>query len=184
MKPLTDKQQRFLIAYCDGHPSVIAAQAAGVSPRTARRLLAKPGFRSLIRQRARDIISNAAPRAAKRLDELMSQDDSKAVSKDAAIALLAIDGIKAPQAPAAPIAQVNIGIGVWDPPPSGRCGVLETLEDYDYHIAQTKKHGPAQGPGYELVLGDPKDPEIAKRQAEIERLHKEHEAKEGQYGQG
>ena len=170
MKGLTNKQQLFLTAISDGHPPAVAAKAANMSRRNASRLLKSPDFRAYIRQRARDIISNATPRAARRLDELMSQDDAKAVAKDAAIALLAIDGIKPPAVPApAPTTNVHVGIGF--SPSSGHGCSLQTAEDYREFIAHTKKYGwPKGGAGYLMILGDTSDPEIAKLEEEIDRL--------------
>jgi hypothetical protein len=143
-KPLTKKQGLFLIAHCDGLPPAAAAKAAGMSPRNARRLLAKADFRALVRMRAREIISDAAPRAAKRLDELMTQNESKHVAKDAAIALLGIEGIRPPAGPAAgPLVNLNFTAGF----------TLRTDEEarqFDEHV---KKHGEPPGPGYVIRLG-------------------------------
>lgn len=153
MRALTQKQHSFVIAYADGHPLAVAEKMAGISPRTSRRLRASPYFRQIIRERARSIIADAAPRAARRLDELMMQDDSKAVAKDSAIALLAIEGLKAPSAPTPP--PINIGVGVYTGP-----YILNNDEERAAYRAHVRKWGVPQGAGYIINWKSDTEPDV------------------------
>jgi hypothetical protein len=111
-RALTKKQHAFLIAYADGHGVVASARMAKLSIRHAYRLQKDPSFRTMVRERARSIVSDAAPHAAKRLAELMSQSDSLHVAREAATTLLAIEGIKAPVAGPSVSVQVAVGYDI------------------------------------------------------------------------
>jgi hypothetical protein len=76
----------------------LAALDSKLSERHVRRLLAMPGMRDLMHQRARDTMAMAAPMAADRVRALAMQDDAKKVSLDAALAILQTDNIRRPQA--------------------------------------------------------------------------------------
>jgi hypothetical protein len=88
----------------------LAALDSKLSERHVRRLLAMPGMRDLMHQRARDTMAMAAPMAADRVRALAMQDDAKKVSLDAALAILQTDNIRPPPGHG-PVVSVNIRAG-------------------------------------------------------------------------
>jgi hypothetical protein len=74
----------------------LAALDSKLSERQVRRLLAKPGMRELMHQRARDTMALAAPMAADRVRALAMQDETRKVSLDASLAILQTNNIRPP----------------------------------------------------------------------------------------
>jgi hypothetical protein len=122
----------------------LAAKVAGLSDRQVRRILAMPGIRDLMRQRARDTVAKGAPMAANRLLALASQDEARKTSLDASLAILGIEGIKPPAAGL----QINLGVGF--------VGCVLADKSTPEEVAQAEKAIGRSGPGY-IVNWNPQE---------------------------
>lgn len=106
---ISGRAAKMIAAIADGATATLAAKIGGLSERHTRRLLAKPGVRSLLSDMARDIVAQAGPMAATRLVALAKQDDSRHVALDASKHLLGIQNIRPPAASAAPLVNIHAG---------------------------------------------------------------------------